>query len=137
MSKIVNGTGDHDEEEALDDIRRIQHDIAEVVRQRQPLQIPPPLGGRTPNEPPFAQVGHDLLLESVDAIAASWVDQLKTVRQNSERLEQLVLERIGKVKNDITQLYVLGSAVVSEAKRGNEINNKLVSEIDKLAEEPA
>jgi hypothetical protein len=84
---------------------------------------------------PFAQHGHDLLLESVDKVATDWVDQLKNVRRNSEELEQLVLQRVSKLKSDLTQLFVLGSAVVSEAKRGGEINDKLTHEINKLAEE--
>jgi hypothetical protein len=84
---------------------------------------------------PFAQRGHDLLLESVDKIADDWVHQLKTVRRNSEQLEELVLQRVARVKSNVTQLFLLGNAVTNEAKRGEEVNGKLTEEINKLAEE--
>ena len=48
-----------------------------------------------------------------------------------------MLERAAKVKADITALYLLGSAALAEAKRGDDVNVRLVSELDKLAEEYA
>jgi hypothetical protein len=84
---------------------------------------------------PFSQREHDQLIESVDSVATDWVNQLKHIRKNSETLEQLVLERLSKLKSNLTELFVLGSTVVSEAKRGEEVNSKLTAEINKLAEE--
>jgi hypothetical protein len=85
---------------------------------------------------PFGQQEHDLLLRSIDHVATDWVNQLERVRQNSQRVEQLVLERAAKVKTDITQLYLLGAAALAEAKRGDDVNTKLASELNKLAETP-
>jgi hypothetical protein len=82
----------------------------------------------------FEQQAHDLLLESIDKVAHEWVDELQHIRSNSEQVEHMVLERIAKIKNDITQLYLLGNAAMVEAQRGDEINTKLSGELDKLRE---
>jgi hypothetical protein len=87
-----------------------------------------------PSPTPFGQQQHDLLLRSVDQVASDWVSELDHVRHNSEQVEQLVLERAAKVKTDLTMLFLLGQAVLSEAKRGDEVNAKLVGELDKLKE---
>ncbi|MBO4222001.1 hypothetical protein [Bradyrhizobium neotropicale] len=87
--------------------------------------------------PPFGQREHDLLLGSIDHVAHDWVDQLQQVRRNSESVEQLVLARAAKVKADITQLYLLGSAAMAEATRGEQVNLKLAEELQKMTEERA
>jgi hypothetical protein len=109
--------------------------IADLVRRSDQRAETKPAMTMADVAAPFAQHSHDVLLESVDEVAADWVNQLKNVRRNSENLEQLVLQRVSKLKSDMTALFVLGSAVVSEAKRGGEINDKLTHEINKLAEE--
>ena len=87
-----------------------------------------------PSTAPFDQQAHDLLLHSIDQVAADWVSELEHVRLNSKQVEQLVLERAANVKSDITALYLLGTAALAEAKRGDEVNAKLAGELDKLAE---
>ena len=48
----------------------------------------------TPSQTPFEQQAHDLLLRSIDQVASDWVHQLTRVRENSERVEELVLRRV-------------------------------------------
>jgi len=81
---------------------------------------------------PFAQNDHDALHDVLDAVASDWVGQLQEVRRNAERIEHLVIERVGKIKADVTQLFVLGAAVRSEAQRGEDVNAKLLAELAKL-----
>ena len=81
---------------------------------------------------PFAQNDHDALHDVLDAVASDWVGQLQEVRRNAERIEHLVIERVGKIKADVTQLFVLGAAVRSEARRGEDVNAKLLAELAKL-----
>jgi hypothetical protein len=88
-----------------------------------------------PSMLPFDQRAHDLLIESIDQVATDWVGELEHVRDNSKKVEQLVMERAAKVKADITALYLLGSAALAEAKRGDEVNTRLGNELEKLAEE--
>lgn len=87
-----------------------------------------------PSASPFDQQAHELMLKGIDQVAADWVCELEHVRHNSKQVEQLVMERAAKVKADITVLYLLGSAALAEAKRGDDVNAKLASELDKLAE---
>jgi hypothetical protein len=91
----------------------------------------------TPSQTPFEQQAHDLLLRSIDQVATDWVQQLTHVRENSERVEQLVLQRVSAVKAQITALYVLGNAAMSEARRGDDVNEKLATELDKLTVQTA
>ncbi|RXG91552.1 hypothetical protein EAS62_24030 [Bradyrhizobium zhanjiangense] len=86
---------------------------------------------------PFDQKAHDLLIRGIDQVATDWVHELEHTRENSKRVEQMVLERATKVKADITALYLLGSAALAEARRGDDINERLAAELDKLAEERA
>ena len=83
---------------------------------------------------PFAQQEHDLLLKSFDKVATDWVEQLKLDRKTGEELEQMVIERLAKIKNEVTQLFLLGNAVVSKCKRDAEFKAKLTDEIMKLSE---
>jgi hypothetical protein len=85
-----------------------------------------------PSVNPFEQKAHDLMHETIDKVCADWVHQLKLVRENSQRLEQLVLEQATKVKSNITQLYSLGKAAAAEARRGEEVNQRLMREIESL-----
>ena len=86
-----------------------------------------------PSALPFDQQAHELMLKGIDQVAADWVRELEHVRDNSKQVEQLVMERAAKVKADITALYLLGSAALAEAKRGDDVNAKLANELDKLA----
>ena len=90
------------------------------------------LGGK-----PFDQHAHDLMIQGIDQVATEWVGELEHTRENSKKVEQLVMERAAKVKADITALYLLGSAALAEARRGDEVNERLASELDKLSEERA
>lgn len=86
---------------------------------------------------PFSQREHTLMLEAVDKIAEDWMSQLHTERLTSEELEKKVLERMAKLKGDLTQFFLLGNAVCSKVRRDHEFNEKLHTEIDRLAEEHA
>jgi hypothetical protein len=87
-----------------------------------------------PSALPFDQKAHDLMIKGIDQVASDWVAELEHTRQNSKKVEQLVIERAAKVKSDISALYLLGSAALAEAKRGDDVNEKLTAELDKLAE---
>lgn len=88
-----------------------------------------------PSAMPFDQKAHDLMIRGIDQVATDWVGELAHTRENSQRVEQLVMERAAKVKADITGLYLLGAAALAEAKRGDEVNHRLATELDKLAGE--
>lgn len=118
----------HDMDETVRDIQR----LAAQQQGHEPMKVHERL---PPSATPFDQQAHDLMIKGVDQIATDWVEELARVRENSEKVEQLVMERAAKVKNDITALYLLGSAVLAEAKRGDDVNVRLVSELDKLGEE--
>ena len=100
---------------AVRDIKRL---AADTARQR-----------HVERKAPLAQKDHDALLEVLDAVASDWVGQLQEVRRNAERIEQLVIERVGKIKCDVTRLFVLGAAVHGEAKRGEDVKNKPLAEL--------
>ena len=126
----------HDRSAAVDEVfAEAEKLIAE--HKRQPL--PAVEFGQQQQEPKaaFSQQDHDLLLASIDHVAEDWIAQLQQVRRNSEEIERLVLQRAAKVKADITQLYLLGSTAMQEARRGEQVNEKLATELEKLAEEPA
>jgi hypothetical protein len=85
----------------------------------------------------FDQKAHDLLIRSIDQVATDWVGELQHVRNNSMRVEALVMQRAAKVKADITALYLLGNAALAEAKRGDDVNAKLTTELERLTEQAA
>jgi hypothetical protein len=70
------------------------------------------------------------MLKSVDRIADQWIDQLKHVRDNTQAVEQMVLSAITRVKHSITELHLLGTAVMLEAKRGEEVCTELADKIE-------
>ena len=76
-----------------------------------------------------------MMIKGIDQVATEWVGELAHTRENSKKVEQLVLERAAKVKADITALYLLGSAALAEAKRGDDVNERLAAELDRLSEE--
>lgn len=116
----------------LDDADELARRDLERLAGREPsIQVQELL---TPSALPFDQKAHDLMIKGIDQVATDWVGQLEHSRQNSKQVEQLVLERAAKVKADITALYLLGSAAQAEAKRGDEINQRLASELDRLSE---
>ncbi|MBR0879664.1 MULTISPECIES: hypothetical protein [Bradyrhizobium] len=126
---------------AIRSIRRVQagepmlEEIADIVRRSKEREAARPTMAIADVAAPFSQREHDLLLERIDHVASDWVQQLQSNRHNSEQLEQLVIQRLSKLKADLTQLFLLGHAVTIEAKRGDDVNSKLTDEIAKLAEE--
>jgi hypothetical protein len=82
---------------------------------------------------PFSQREHTLMLEAVDKIAGDWVSELQAERETADELEKKVLQRLSKLKGDLTQFFLLGSAVCSKVKRDHEFHEKLHDEIDRLA----
>jgi hypothetical protein len=126
----MNGVPQHpiDLDEVAEDIKRLAAAREPSIHVQEPTL---PLGGK-----PFDQKAHDLMIKGIDQVATEWVKELEHVRDNSKKVEQLVLERAAKVKADITALYLLGSAALAEAQRGDDVNERLAGELDKLAEEP-
>lgn len=97
--------------------------------------LPPIDTGTDDTAIPFDQKNHDLLLASIDRVAEQWVEQLKHVRANSEKVEALMLQRAATVKAEITQLFLLGKCTAIEAKHGDEVNIKLAHELLKMTPE--
>jgi hypothetical protein len=117
-----------DLDEAAEQVRNEMQRIAPSITVQEPT-----LASGTP----FDQKAHDLMIKGIDRVATDWVGELEHVRENSKKVEQLVLERAAKVKADITALYLLGSAALAEAKRGDDVNERLANELDKLSEDRA
>ena len=127
MTETNGFQGPRDMDETVRDIQRLA-----AQQSHEPMRLHERL---PPSATPFDQQAHDLMIKGVDQVATDWVEELARVRDNSSKVEQLVLERAAKVKNDITALYLLGSAVLAEAKRGDDVNARLASELEKLGEE--
>jgi hypothetical protein len=127
----MNGASYHQPDALEQAARDIQRLVAQMPASAPVQEVSPPSAN------PFDQESHDLLLKSIDQVASDWVAELAHVRQNSEQIEQLVLQRTAKVKGDITALYLLGNAALSEAKRGDDVNAKLARELEKLTEHAA
>jgi hypothetical protein len=123
----------HNNGQEVQTINDIDHQIRQIARftgtESSRHDMPPP------SREPFGEKAHDLMHQTIDQVCSDWVHQLQEVRKNSERLEQLVLEQATKVKSSITQLYALGKAAAAEAQRGEEVNQKLMRELETLAEE--
>jgi hypothetical protein len=130
----MNGIPQHpvDLDEAAEQVRREMQSLTAAREASVAVQESLP-----PSMKPFDQKAHDLLIKSIDQVATDWVAELEHVRDNSKKVEQLVIERAAKVKADITALYLLGSAALAEAKRGDDVNERLAGELDKLSEERA
>lgn len=126
MTEINGFPHPTDLDETVRDIQRLAAQQGESMKLHERMP---------PSAKPFDQQAHDLMIKGVDQVATDWVEELARVRDNSQKVEQLVLERAAKVKNDITALYLLGNAVLAEAKRGDGVNERLASELDKLGEE--
>jgi hypothetical protein len=109
----------------------VQRNLQRIKASEPPTQVQE---STPPSAMPFDQKEHDLMIKGIDQVATDWVGQLKRQRENSKEVEQLVLERAAKVKADITALYLLGSAAMAEAKRGDDVNDRLANELDKLSE---
>ena len=80
---------------------------------------------------------HDLLNNSIEQIAQGWVDQLTALRQNTERLESLLLSHVASAKANITKLHELGEQVAAEAERGRQVCEQLAIGIDQLTQSPS
>jgi hypothetical protein len=140
MPQLMNGPPNSDQE--MERVEKTEPDpmiegIADIVRRSEEREATRPVLTMAEIAAPFSQREHDLLLASVDQVANDWVAQLRDDRRSSEELEAMVLQRVAKVKGDLTQLFLLGNAVLSKVKRDGEFKQKVFSEIDKLGEERA
>ena len=99
-----------------------------------PVREPTPVIERVPDngEKPFEQHAHDLMTESVDRIAQQWVGELSRVRDNTLMIEQMVLAQATRVKSELTRMHLLGVKAMQEAKRGHEVGQHLVDELDQM-----
>jgi hypothetical protein len=114
----------------LDELtERNKQRIDAVTTSMQALELP------TASELPFDQKAHDLLIKSIDQVAADWMSELAHTRHNSEQVGQLVLERATALKSHVTTLFLLGNTAMAEARRGDEINARLASELDKMTDQ--
>lgn len=120
----------------------VEHEIRALTGSEALLPPAPTIGPPMPQPriappetmPMHEREMHDLMHKTVDQVCAEWVRQLEQVRRNSEHIEQLVLEEAAKVKADISQLYVMGQIAAEEARRGDEVNQKLMQELTALQE---
>jgi hypothetical protein len=79
---------------------------------------------------PFGQAEHDTIQKTLDVIATDWIKQLQLVRKHCEQLEQHVIARTARIKQDITQLFLLGSGAQQEARRGVDVTDRLRRELE-------
>jgi transcriptional regulator len=86
-----------------------------------------------PDIAPIEDQVHTLLLDSVGKIADQWVEQLKLLRANADALEQQIMTHVSKTKADISALHDLGTQVAAEAKRGQDVCQKLREAVERLA----
>lgn len=132
MTDIMNGAA------AVGDLNELQELAARDIQRvaaRQPAPAPAPVAEMpAPSAAPFDQKEHDRLLKSLDQFASDCASEMEHVRSNSKVVEQLVMERTAKIKADITSLYLLGAAARAEAKRGDEVNERLADELDRMME---
>lgn len=85
---------------------------------------------------PFGQRGHDLMIGAIEQVTNDWIAQLREIRSHNERIEALIVEHVGKIRADLTQLFILGSGALTEARRGQAMQDQLASELLKLTEPP-
>lgn len=110
----------------------VADDIKEMAAKiQQPLTVMEKAGDP---EASFEQKSHTLMLESVDKITQSWVDEMIALRDNSKVIEQMVVEQASKVKGELTKLHLLGVQAMREAQRGHEVLQHLGEEISMMAE---
>lgn len=118
----------------LDQIGELERDVMRLAPREPSITVQEPT---RPSAQPFDQKAHDLMIKGIDQVATDWVSKREHAREISKKVEQLVLERAAKVKADITALYLLGNAALAEAKRGDDVNERLTNELDKLTEDRA
>ena len=80
----------------------------------------------------FEHHAHELMIGSVDKITQEWVDEMTSLRKNSEAIEQMVIEQATKVKSELTKLHLLGVQAMRESQRGHELLQHLGDEIDAM-----
>jgi len=112
-----------EEENAARDIRRIQA--------REPLPVVEPVSPL----PPFEQKSHTLLLESLDRLAQDWLTELASLRNNTQVVEQMVLQTCAKAKDDITKMHLLGAQVRQEVRRGEDVLHHIEEQLDQILEQ--
>lgn len=86
-----------------------------------------------PDIKPYEDQVHTLLLDSVGKIADQWIEQLKLLRANADALEAQIVAYVGKTKADISALHDLGTQVAAEARRGQDVCQKLRESVERLA----
>ena len=81
---------------------------------------------------PFEQKSHDLMMKSVDRVAQEWIEVMVALRNNSQVVEEMVIEQAGKVKSELTKLHLLGAQAMREAQRGHEVLQNLGEELNAI-----
>ena len=88
---------------------------------------------QSPTPPPREEQIHNLLNDSVEKLAASWITQLNALRDNTVQLENQLIACVAQTKDNIKQLHSLGLQIAAEAQRGREVCEKLADGIDAIA----
>ena len=83
---------------------------------------------------PQAEDIHTLLSASVEKIAQGWVDELTALRDNTTRLESLLMAHVASTKANIAKLHELGGHIAAEAERGRQVCDKLAEGIEQLTQ---
>jgi hypothetical protein len=120
-------TNGHADESVIIADKDVIDDIKRLATSRQVIEAPP-----LSSLAPFEQKAHTLMLESIDRVAQSWIEQLKHVRDNTLTIEQLVISTCAKAKDDITRMHLLGAQVLKEAERGDEVCQHLAEGLDAI-----
>jgi hypothetical protein len=115
------------EAEAIEDIRNLASQVGSL--RTAGIERVPDYGAA------FEQRTHTLMLESIDKIAQQWIAELNHWRTATQTLEQMVVDQVTRVKDEITKLHLLGAQTMTEARRGQEISQRLTSELDAMMTE--
>ncbi len=103
----------------------------ERSRQRARVQQPQDLGPPGVQQPQESM--HTLLNASVEKIAQGWIDELSALRENTNRLESLLMAHVASTKASINQLHEMGAQIASEAARGREVCERLAGAVQQLS----
>ena len=86
-----------------------------------------------PDIAPVSDTVHDLLNQSIERLAQSWISELEALRKNASDLESQVLAAVAGTKDSIAKLHSLGDLVKTEARRGQDVCRQLSDSIEKIA----
>jgi hypothetical protein len=89
-------------------------------------------GPQTVQQPLQPENIHTLLNASVEKIAQGWIDELAALRENTSRLESLLMAHVASTKANINRLHDLGAKIANEAARGREVCDQITEAVQLL-----